>query len=263
MLAIGLLICCCLVFTLLVAITSTNREIYKIDSRVDEIANEKKKEKTNSGYETIAWLKIQGTTIDAPIVSYKNIDAFNAIDKEDFLWNRNSSEKFYNQVSISGHNILNLSANPQIGLEYFSRFDDLMSFVYDDFAKENKYIQYTIDGKDYVYKIFSVFFDKDYNLNLGYQENYTEEEMQKYLNQVLESSIYDYDVEVNAKDSVITLTTCTRLFGYGTNKQFIVVGRLLRENEKMTDYEMTTNEKYKEIEKLMKGDEQDEKTQEV
>lgn len=262
-LATGLLICCCLVFTLLFTITNTNGEIYKIDSRIDEIKKEKKNEPNNAGYETIAWLRVQGTNIDAPIVGYENINAFNTIDKENFLWNTNYDEKFYNQVNISGHNILNLSANPQSGLEYFSRFDDLMSFVYEDFAQENRYIQYTIDGKDYVYKIFGVFFEMDYRLNLNHDENYTKEEMNDYISQVKDSSFYDYDVEVNNTDSVITLTTCTRFFNTETNRQFVVVGRLLRENEKMDNYEMKANEKYKEIKAIMKGDEQDEQTQEV
>ena len=262
-LSTGLLICCCIVFTLLVTIVKSNSEIYKIDSRIDEIRKEKKSEDSDTGYETIAWLRVQGTNIDTPIVGYENITAFNSIDKDNFLWNNNNSEKFYNQVSVSGHNILNLSSNPESGLEYFSRFEDLMSFVYEDFAEENKYIQYTIDGTDYVYKIFGVFFEKDYNLNLSYKNDYTEEQMNEYIKQVKESSIYDYDVDVESTDSVITLTTCTRMFGSGNSKQFVVVGRLLRDNEKMYNYEMTTNEKYEEIQKLMKGDELDEETQEV
>lgn len=262
-LATGLLICCCIVFTLLFNIVNTNGEIYKIDSRVSEIRKEKQNENPAAGYETIAWLKVQGTTIDAPIIGYETIKDLNSVDKENYLWNNNKSEEFYNQVSISGHNILNLSSNPQIGLEYFSRFDDLVSFVYEDFAKENKYIQYTVDGKDYVYKIFGVFFEKDYNLYLNHKENFTKEETSNYIKQVKDSTMYDYDVDVNESDSLITLTTCTRILSLGSDKQFVVVGRLLREDEKMTNYEVTANEKYEEIRKIVKGDEQDDETQEV
>lgn len=259
----GLLICCCLVFSMLAVITNKNKEIYKIDSRVEKIKSEQKKEKKTAGYKTIAWLKVQGTTIDAPIIGYENIAAFNSIDKENYLWNNNNNEKLYNQVSISGHNILNLSSNPEIGLEYFSRFDDLMSFVYEDFAKENKYIQYTIGNQDYIYKIFGVFFEKDYNLDLNYKKNYSEEKMENYINQIKSSSIYDYEIEVDETDSVITLTTCTRMFGLGDKRQFVVAGRLIRPNEKMDNYEVISNDKYKAIEKIMKGDEQNEKTQEI
>lgn len=259
----GLLICCCLVFSMLAVITNKNKDIYKIDSRVEKIKSEQKKEKKKAGYKTIAWLKVQGTTIDAPIIGYDNIEAFNSIDKENYLWNNNNNEKLYNQVSISGHNILNLSSNPEIGLEYFSRFDDLMSFVYEDFAKENKYIQYTIDNQDYIYKIFGVFFEKDYNLDLSYKNDYSEEKMDNYIKQIKSSSIYDYEIEVDETDSVITLTTCTRMFGLGDKRQFVVVGRLVRPNEKIDNYEVIANDKYKAIEKIMKGDEQNEQTQEI
>jgi len=81
-LAIGLLICCCLVFVMLLAVTSGSKEIYKVDSRVKEIEKEKKSE-DDEGIETIGWLRVQGTTIDAPIISYENVDYLNTIDKEE------------------------------------------------------------------------------------------------------------------------------------------------------------------------------------
>lgn len=260
-LAAGLLICCCLVLMLL--ITLSNNQVYKIDSRVSSVAKEKKKDKQDAGYETIAWLTVQGTNIDAPIVNYQKPTGLDSVDKSNYLWNNNPNEEFFNQVSISGHNLLNLSANPEIGLDYFSRFDDLMSFVYEEFAQDNQYIQYTIDGKDYIYKIFGVFFEKSYNLDLTSSDNYSKKELKTYINKVKESSFYDYDIQVDANDSVITLTTCTRMFGTGDSRNLVVVGRLLRDNEKTNNYGVKANEKYEEIKKVMKGDEQDEKTQEV
>jgi len=260
-LAAGLLICCCLVLMLL--ITLSNNQVYKIDSRVSAVAKEKKKDKQDAGYETIAWLTVQGTNIDAPIVNYQKPTGLDSVDKSNYLWNNNPNEEFFNQVSISGHNLLNLSANPEIGLDYFSRFDDLMSFVYEEFAQDNQYIQYTIDGKDYIYKIFGVFFEKSYNLDLTSSDNYSKKELETYINKVKESSFYDYDIQVDANDSVITLTTCTRMFGTGDSRNLVVVGRLLRDNEKTNNYGVKANEKYEEIKKVMKGDAQDEKTQEV
>lgn len=257
--ATGLLICCCIVFISLISMRNGKNEIYKIDSKVKDIEKEKKIDK--KGYETIGWLKVQGTNIDAPIVSYEDAEAFDSIDKNNFLWNQNDNEKFYNQVTIMGHNILNLSKNPEIGLDYFSRFDDLMGFVYEDFITENKYIQYTVNGENYLYKIFGVFFEKRYNLDLISEENYSKETMNTYITQVKEKSIYDFDIEVDENDSVIKLVTCTRFFGVGNSMQFVVTGRLLRENEKVENYDVTTNENYKEIEDIMKGDEQDEKEQ--
>ena len=55
-LATGLLICCCIVINLLFTINILKKPIYKLDSRVKEVEKEKKKDKKDLGYETIAWL---------------------------------------------------------------------------------------------------------------------------------------------------------------------------------------------------------------
>lgn len=255
-LAIGLLICCCLVFSLLFVVNIFNDKMYKVESRVKEIKQEQRQEKKVTDYGTIAWLRVQGTNIDTPVIGYKQQSVINEIDKDDFLWNNINKEKFYNQISISGHNILNLSADPLIGEKYFSRFEDLMAFVHYEFIEENKYIQYTVDGKDYVYKIFGVFFEKDYKLDLYHEGNYTKKEAKEYLKKIEELNIYDFDVEVDENDSFITLTTCTRFFGYDNKKQFVVVGRLLRDNEKINNYDVSKNKNYELIEQTMKGDEE-------
>ena len=176
------------------------------------------------------------------------------VEKEDYLWNNNNSEKIYNHVVVSGHNILNLSTKPKIGEKYFSRFDELMAFVYEDFAEENKYIQYTIDGQDYIYKVFAVFFEHEYLIDLEPEDNYTKKQTKEYIKQAKQSTIYDYDVDINENDKLITLTTCTRFYGKYNPKQIIVVGRQLREKEKMDNYKVTTNEKYEEIRNIMEGD---------
>ena len=154
---------------------------------------------------------------------------------------------------------LNLSAQPLIGRDYFSRFDDLMAFVYEDFVSENKYIQYTVDGEDYIYKVFAVFFDYNYNLDLRHNGDYTEEEMNEYLKYVNNLNVYDFDVEVDSTDKIITLTTCTRMFGQYEKKQIAVVARQLRKDEKMNNYESKANEKYDEIKKIVEGDGNNEK----
>ena len=255
----GLLICCCIVFSLLFAINGNGKTTFVLESRIKEIKKEKKQDKTENGYETIAWLRVQGTNIDAPIISYDNITALDNVDKADYVWNNINEEKLYNQVAISGHNILNLSAQPLIGRDYFSRFDDLMSFVYEDFVSENKYIQYTVDGEDYIYKVFAVFFDYNYNLDLRHNGDYTEEEMNEYLKYVNNLNVYDFDVEVDSTDKIITLTTCTRMFGQYEKKQIAVVARQLRKDEKMNNYESKANEKYDEIKKIVEGDGNNEK----
>lgn len=248
----GLLICCCIVLVTLTAMWIVPKNIYKVEDRQKEIKKEQKKDE--EGIETVAWLRVQGTMIDTPIVAYEEGKDLSYLDKEDFLWTEAKTAEYKNQIKIMGHNILNLSATPEIGVNYFTKFEDLMAFTYEDFVKENKYIQYSIGDKEYVYKVFAVLYDKSYNLDLYNTDNYSTEEMADYIELVESKSLYDFDIDVDASDDIISLVTCSRLYGVDQKRQFVVVGRLLRNNEKMTNYSFETTEKYEEIQKLMKGE---------
>ena len=248
----GLLICCCIVLVTLTAMWIVPKNIYKVEDRQKEIKKEQKKDE--EGIETVAWLRVQGTMIDTPIVAYEEGKDLSYLDKEDFLWTEANTAEYKNQIKIMGHNILNLSATPEIGVNYFTKFEDLMAFTYEDFVKENKYIQYSIGDKEYVYKVFAVLYDKSYNLDLYNTDNYSPEEMADYIKLVESKSLYDFDIDVDASDDIISLVTCSRLYGVDQKRQFVVVGRLLRDNEKMTNYSFETTEKYEEIQKLMKGE---------
>ena len=248
----GLLICCCIVLVTLTAMWIVPKNIYKVEDRQKEIKKEQKKDE--EGIETVAWLRVQGTMIDTPIVAYEEGKDLSFLDKEDFLWTEAKTAEYKKQIKIMGHNILNLSATPEIGVNYFTKFEDLMAFTYEDFVKENKYIQYSIGDKEYVYKVFAVLYDKSYNLDLYNTDNYSTEEMADYIELVESKSLYDFDIDVDASDDIISLVTCSRLYGVDQKRQFVVVGRLLRNNEKMTNYSFETTEKYEEIQKLMKGE---------
>lgn len=255
------LVLACLAFILVISIpvglivfftNSADGATFKTVDRVKHINKEKKKEKDAKGYATIGWLRVQGTNIDAPIIKYDSMEGMEEVNKDDFLWNEYPVEKIQKRVNIQGHNILNLSAKPEVGLDYFTRFENLMSFVYIDFAKENQYIQYTVDGKNYLYQIFAVYFDEVYNLDLYNPNEYSDEEVEAFIQRSLDKSLYKYDVEVNKDEKVISLITCTRMYG-NDKKQFLVVGKMIDSNSKTTNYKVEENSNYKEVKNLMKG----------
>ena len=255
------LVLACLAFILVISIpiglivfftNNADGATFKTVDRVKHIKKEKKKEKDAKGYATIGWLRVQGTNIDAPIIKYDSMEGMEEVNKEDFLWNEYPEEKIQKRVNIQGHNILNLSAKPEVGLDYFTRFENLMSFVYIDFAKENQYIQYTVDGKNYLYQIFAVYFDEVYNLDLYNPNEYSDEEVEAFIQRSLDKSLYKYDVEVNKDEKVISLITCTRMYG-NDKKQFLVVGKMIDSDSKTTNYKVEENSNYKEVKNLMKG----------
>lgn len=50
------------------------------------------------------------------------------------------------------------------------------------------------------------------------------------------------------------------MFGQYDKRQLVVVGRQLRENEKLNNYESKANKNYDEIRKIVEGDEEDAKS---
>lgn len=251
-LIIGILSFLCL---LLAIIFLLFYDYYPIESRVDNVDEHAKSD--TDDYTTIGWLRVQGTNIDYPVIYAPSYD-FSGMT-EDFLWNEVKSDELLNQVTVSGHNILNLSTKPLVANKNHRRFEQLMSFVYLDFVKDNKYIQYTVNGKDYLYKIFSVSFPEKSDIKKFTDENLSKKEMIRYLNKSISKSIFDFDVDVDENDKILSLVTCTRLFGHYNDIEFRVDARLVRKGELKSNYDVQKSRNYREIEEIMRGEENDEK----
>ncbi len=227
--------------------------VYKIEDRTEQIKKEQKKRKEK----VVGWLRVQGTNIDHPII-YNSEDLKPDNLTYDFGWTNEEKEKLGNREFVIGHNILNVSKNPLIANPDHKRFEHLMSFVYYDFAKENQYIQYTIGGKNYLYKIFAVSFIKD-SYVLYREKEFSKKKLSLYIEQAKEMSFYDYKVDVNKNDDIITLVTCTRFFGPDLKVDFKIDARKVRENENIIHYKVAELPKYDKIKEEMKGDVSDEK----
>ena len=224
-----------------------------MESRVENIKESKKKDDKKE-YETIGWVKVQGTNIDFAVLGDHDVSDEIPVNLKNFAYNLENKEKLLNKVNIMGHNILNLSSTPKVNSKNSTRFEDLMSFVYYDFAKKNKYIQYTVDGKDYLYKIYAVDFVESYTINIYPKGNLHDFELNQYIKDYKENSLYNYNIDVNENDKLISLMTCTRFYGDGYYS-FVVNGRLVRDNEKIDNYKVEESKKYKEVKKILKGDE--------
>ncbi len=230
---------------------------FEIESRAKDVSENTKKDKDNR--ETIGWIRIQGTDIDYPVLYVPDHNF--TYEMGDFAWTEAKFDELNNITYIKGHNILNLSKNPLIGVKYHSRFEQLMSFTYFDFVKENKYIQYTINGEDYLFKIFAVSYPRASEIDDLNTDKYSKKEMQKYIDKAKEESIFDFDVNVNSNDKIISLITCTRMFDTAAYS-FKVDARLVRKLELVKNYDVKKTKKYKEVEKQMKGGNSNEESNE-
>lgn len=259
----GLIICLMfaavigLIILLTIKIINSNNKLYKVESRVETLKNVKPIE--NSNFKTIGWLKVEGTNIDLPIVYSDNDNEDFPVQLESFGWAKKKFDKNSTYFDITGHNIFNLSSTPKIKSDMFKRFEELMAFVYYDFAKDNEYIQLTVDNKDYIYKIFSVgFIDKSVASFFPIKSDIEKDDINELIKVFKEKSLYKYDISVNANDKIISLSTCTRFYGANSDTEFYVVGRLIRDDEKISHYKVIKNKKYEQVLKKLKGDENNE-----
>ncbi len=235
------------------SLVSGIKPFYEIKERTNKINNyNKTHEETNA----VGWIRVQGTNIDYPVI-YASSSVDVSKITEDFTWVLDNVDELTNYTYILGHNIRNVSSNPLITDKSHTRFEQLPSFLYLDFAEKNKYIQYSIDGKDYLFKIFSTSFVKHTDQKTE-TENMKQEELKEYINKSLKDSYFDFDVDVDENDKIITLATCTRFYGPTTEYMYKIDARLVRDNEKIKNYKVEENDNYKAIKKIMKvGDEDD------
>lgn len=215
-------------------LNSNDNSYYQPDSRVKQ-----SQEYTIEDAKTVGWLQVQGTNIDYPVIKETENAYTSGID---YLWQPNVYRDGENREVIYGHNILNVSSNPLINEDGHTRFEPLMGFVYKEFAQQNLYIQYTYDGKDYLYKIYAIGF-----VSTSDEQGYSmsdKETIKNYIYEAKKNSLYDYDIDVNENDRLISLVTCTRYFGLSGKTQFRVDAREVRKNEKIKKYSVYTTQNY-------------------
>ena len=165
---------------------------YKSKDRVKKIKNFNE---SKENIKPLGWLRVQGTNIDFPIMYYYDVEDVGD-PPYDLGWSFDNNRKLANRTVILSHNMRNVSSKPLIGDKEHARFEQLMGYIYYDFVKENKYIQYTIDGKNYLFKIYGVSLQKEKDVDL---ENLDKDELEdyiKYTNWFFEND-YDESAFVN------------------------------------------------------------------
>ena len=178
-----------LLFVLLVkSLLNINRpNSYSIDSRIEKVAEKKASLKTDANYDVVGWVRVQGTKIDFPVVSGKDRSFKSPVETTGYGWLTTYGDtKYHNVLNIYGHNIMNLGREPLISDESFERFEELLAFTDYDFAKKNQYFQYTMDGKDNLYKIFAVSILDSTSLVGLPEDDYDDGELSRYVKMIKE-----------------------------------------------------------------------------
>lgn len=171
--------------------------------------------------ETVAWLQVNGTKVNYPVVQhsdntfYLEHDFYQRKTTNGWIFGdyRNNFENFNNNTIIYGHNLINNTM--------FGSIPDLLNNQWFS-NKNNHYIKLSTKNTNSIWQIFSIYkiepttdyLQAKFNSTTAYQE---------FLNTIKNRSVYDFNLELNYTDKIITLSTCDDI---GT-KRVVVHAKLI------------------------------------
>lgn len=179
------------------------------------------------------WIKIDGTTIDYPVVQTS--------DNDYYLYHT-----FYNSYSTVGVPFLdyhcnfsekNMSDNSVIyghNLKSGRMFRSLINYKDVSFYKEHPIVHYNTVYADHDWKIIGVFFtnsDMSLDDSFAYHTVFdldSDEEFYGLLNQAMQRSFFTTGVDVKSGDKLLMLSTCDSLIKDG---RLVLVARMVRPGE--------------------------------
>ena len=159
----------------------------------------------NTNSETVAWIKVNGTIIDYPVVQHNDNDYYlhhdfygNATDLGwVFGYYRDNFSTFGYNTIIYAHNLINDTM--------FGSLSNVLTSSWQN-NTDNHYVKISTPTSNTVWKVFSVYTivpTVDY-----LKTSFTENEYQDFLNMLTGRSVYNFDVPLSTSDKIITLSTC-------------------------------------------------------
>lgn len=171
--------------------------------------------------ETVAWINVNNTNINYPVVQ---------TDNNDFYLNH-SYNKEYNEagwVFLDYRNNKNFTDKNTIVYAH-SRLDKTMFGSLSKTLNENWYqnkdnhiIRISNEYENSLWQIFSIYIIDTESYYITTEFN-NDEDYQNFLNTMISRSKYDFHTPLNTKDRIITLSTC-----YNDNKKTVVHAKLLK-----------------------------------
>lgn len=163
-----------------------------------------KLKKTNK--DIVSWITVDGTNINYPVVQAKDNNYYLSHDIEKnikasgwvFMDYRNAKDMSDDNTIFYGHNLANNTS--------FGSLSNV--FKSDWFETSNHYIEVLSEKEKHVYEIFSVYTINPETYYL--QNNFNSKDSYiSFINTIKSRSIYDFNINVDNKDKIITLSTCT------------------------------------------------------
>ena len=179
-----------------------------IDDNIDNVekynVNFEKLKQTNS--DTIAWIKVNGTNIEYPVVKTTNNDFYmtHTFDKK----NNSAGWVFMdyeNKFDGTDNNLVIYAHNRRDG----SMFGTLKNILTEEWQSniDNFKISFITETEKSEYQVFSVYTieSEDYYITTNFE---TDNKFEKFIDTIKLRSIKDFDVDISTEDHILTLSTC-------------------------------------------------------
>lgn len=179
----------------------------------------KLKEQNN---ETIAWLKVNNTNVEYPVVKGTNNSFYlnHSFDKSNnsagwiFVDYRNKFDNTDKNIIIYGHNMRDSSM-----------FGSMKNILNSDWYENEKNTDITLytENEKCIYKVFSIYKieNEDYYIKTEFKND---NEFEKFIKTLKKRSIKDFSVDVSKDDDILTLSTCAN------NNKYRIVLHAIKEN---------------------------------
>lgn len=185
-------------------ITVSEEQTQSINPKIEQL---KKVQEQNN--EIVAWIKIDGTEINYPVLQTNNNEYYLKRDYKKeynpngsiFLDYRYNFERPSDNFLIYGHNNNN-------GL----MFDDLLEYEDKGYYESHPEINLTTTNEDAIYRIIAVFKGQAYQENEFLYYNYidfeNDEEFYDYIENCRKKSLYNINANIDHREKMLTLSTC-------------------------------------------------------
>jgi len=156
--------------------------------------------------DTVGVLKVKGTNIEYPVVKGTNNDFYlnHSFDKSS-----NSAgwifADYKNKFDGTDKNIIIYGHNRRDGSMFYTLKNILNKEWYE--KEENLKVKFITEKEETIYQVFSVYQieAEDYYTKTSFKNN---EEYEQFLKTLAKRSIKDFNINLNAEDKILTLSTC-------------------------------------------------------
>ena len=190
-----------------------------VEVNVSKRINFKELKEINS--DTVGWIEMKNNNVDYPFVQTNDNSYYlnHSFDKRytdaGWIWldYRNNLERDDDNLIIYGHARKDKS---MFGTLKYSLKSDWYT------NEENHIITIYLENETRYYQIFSSYHVKTENYYLTVNFN-NREDFQNFLNTLKKRSVYDYGVDLNSDDKILTLSTC-----YNSSDKTVIHAKLTK-----------------------------------